>query len=252
MSKLADLMRRASRPETAPIGFAAAAARQKAPTLLCLVRLDGNEAGKAPEAVDKGADAVIVDGLDARKVKDIATKTGESALGVRVQKAGREATASLREAGADFVLFDLQSAMADTLLEEKIGLVLELPVETEDMTLRLLGDLGLEAVVAPSPQSPLTVRQLLDLRRIAVLARTPVLVEVKPDAEASQLQALRESGVTGVIVDWSGAGKLSALKQRIAELPPRGRRREERAEALLPTGVGAGHSPDEHEDDDDD
>jgi hypothetical protein len=93
------------------------------------------------------------------------------------------------------------------------------------------------------------VQELLRVRRIAALARTPLLTEVKPDADTDLLQALREAGVVGVIVDSSAIGKLDSLKQRIAALPPRGRKREEKAEAVLPAGVMSSGDH-EHEDDD--
>jgi hypothetical protein len=251
MSKLADRIKKASRVEPAPLGFAAAAARRSSPTLLCVVRLSQNEAGKVEEAVKKGADAVIVDGLESGKAKDAAGKAGESALGVAMPgAASRDRIAALREAGADFAVLDMASAMADALLEEKIGLVLSVDGESDDTTLRLIGDLGLEALIVASPEAPLSVQELLRLRRLASLARTPLLTHVSGNAEANHLQALRESGVAGVIVDSSGLGKLESLRERIAALPARGKRKEERAEAMLPAGAMSGGDH-EHEDDDD-
>jgi len=251
VSKLADRIRRAGRVEPTPLGFAAAAARPKAATLLCLVRVNGNEANKAGEAATKGADAVIVQGADGGKLKDAAGKAGgEAVLGAGLEKADRQKVVAAREAGADFVTLDAPSAMADALLEEKVGLVLALDGEADDTTLRLLGDFGLDAVIVPAPQAPLSMEGLIKLRRISALARTPMLTEVNSDADASLLQALRESGVIGVIIDSSGIGRLEGLRERIAALPARGRRKEERAEAVIPAGVSpAGH---DHEDDDDD
>ena len=249
MSKLAERIRRASRTEPAPLGFAAAAARPKAPTLLTIVRLSSNEANKVPEAVSNGADIVLMEGIDASKVSDTAGKAGEALLGVQPDKVDRQRIAALRDAGADFVVLDSDSAPAEALLEEKVGFVLSLEAEPEDTTLRVLGELGLEALIVPAPASPFTVRQLLSLRRLSALAHTPLLTEVKHDAEASYLQALRDSGVAGVIVDSGAIGRLGNLRERIAALPARGRRREERADAVLPAGVGAASH--DHEDDDD-
>jgi hypothetical protein len=251
MSKLADRIKKASRVEPAPLGFAAAAARRAAPTLLCLVRLSQNETGKVEEAVKKGADAVIVEGLESGKAKDAGAKTGDSALGVAMPgAASRDRIAALRDAGADFAVLEMASAMADALLEEKIGLVLSLDGESDDTTLRLIGDLGLEALIVASPEAPLSVQELLRLRRLASLARTPLLTYVKADAEKNHLQALRESGVAGVIVDSSGLGKLETLRERISALPDRGKRKEEKAEVMLPAGaITASH---DHDDEDDD
>ena len=232
------------------MGFAAAAASAPAPTLLCLVRLSAGEASKVGEAAGKGADAVIVDGIEAGKLKSPAQAAGGASLGVGVPKATRQSVSSLRDAGADFVVVDVASAMAEALLEEKIGFVLAMEGATEDSTLRLLNDMGLDALLAPVPSGPLTLERLLQLRRVSALSRTPTLVEVAADVEASTLQALRESGVVGVIVDSSSLGKLERLRERIASLPPRGKKREERGEATLPALAGVPAEMDEDDDDD--
>lgn len=249
MSKLADYIRRTTRTEPAPLGFAAAAPRPQAPSMLCLVRLAENEAGKVSEAAAKGADGVIVDRVEPKKLKDQAGKANKVALGVRPQKALREHIASLREAGADFAVIEPQEAMAEALLDDKMGYVLTVGQEMDDTQLRIIGELGFDAIIVSAPLQPITVERMLSLRRIAILAHTPLLVETPANADASLLQVLRDSGVTGVILPSSALGKLQDLRQRIASLPRRTRRREERAEAVLPAAqVAAGHDEDEDED----
>ena len=248
MSKLSDRIRKAARPEPAPLGFGAHAARASNPSLLLIVRLSSGDAGKAEEASKKGADAVIVDGADSGKAKDVSAKAGDLALGVRPSHADRKSVAALRDAGADFVVLDPESTMAEAMLEEKIGFVLDCRDDADDTGLRLLGEVGLDAIVIPSLPEKLTLAELLKLRRLAALTRVPLLTAVKPDAEAGLLHALRDSGVAGVIVESSGMGKLADLKSRIESLPARGRRREERAEAVLPAAT-PGHDEDFEDDD---
>jgi len=141
--------------------------------------------------------------------------------------------------------------MADALLEENVGFVLLAPAGCDDTRLRLLGDLNLDALIPPSPDGSLTIERLLELRRVLVLGRTPLLVEVSGDADTSRLQALRESGVAGVIIEGSSLGKLGKLGETIAALPVRGKKREERSEAMLPAATMAGHNHDEDDFDDD-
>ena len=248
MSKLAERIRRVTRPEPAPLGFAAAA-RKPAPTMLSLVRLSTGDAAKAREAAARGADAVIIDSADPKKLKEQAEKADSVILGVRPQKAVREAVASLKGAGVDFAVVDAESAMAESLLEENLGYVLALHKSPDDTTLRLLGDLGLDALLVPAPMQPITLERLLELRRIAALSRTPLLTEITPDADSSLLQILRDSGVAGVVVEGSAIGKLEGLRERIAALPPRGRRREERAEAVLPAQPAQADEEDEGDED---
>ena len=251
MSKLSDAIRRAGRTAPAPLGFARAAAAAASPTVLCIVRMNSNEANKAEEAAKKGADAVIIEGGDAGKVKDFAKKAPGLILGVRPQKAEREQITSLRDAGADFVVLDSESAMADALLEENIGFILLVRSDADDTRLRLLSDLNLDAVVPPSPDGSLTVERLLELRRFSALGRAPLLVDVSGDADGSSIQVLRESGVAGVIIEGSSLGKLEKLRAAIAALPPRGRMREERREVSIPAPALAGHDHDDDDFDDD-
>jgi predicted Fe-Mo cluster-binding NifX family protein len=244
MSKLSDRIRKAGKAESAPFGFAAAARPAPAPSLITVVRLN-NDAGKAGDAAKAGADAVIVTG-DAGKLKDV---SGDAVLGVAADKLDRRAASALREAGADFVVLS-QADLAEPMLEEKLGFVLELRSDLDDVRLRLLGDLGLDAMILPAPAKPLTVERLVELRRVAALARTPLLVEDDGGAEASLLQLLRDSGVAGVVVPASAIGKLSGLRERIVALPARGKRREEHVEALVPAQATVGHDHDDDYDDD--
>ena len=252
MSKLSDAIRLAGRPTPAPLGFGFGPRTAVATpsTMLCVVRLNSNEASKAEDAAKKGADALIIDGGDAGKVKDFAKKAPGLVLGVRPQKTERDQVAALREAGADFVVLDAESGMADSLLEEKVGFVLLSHADTDDTRLPLLAELNLDALIPPSPDGALTIERLLELRRVSALGRTPLFVEVSGDVDASRLHALRESGVAGVIVEGSDVGKLGKLREVIAALPARGKRREERSEATIPAAAMAGHDHDDDFDDD--
>lgn len=243
MSKLSDRIRRAARSEPAAFGFTAVAQKAKAPTLLTVVRLGSGEGGKAADAAKAGADAVIVAG-DAGKLKD----AGDAVLGAAPDKTDRKTIAALRDAGADFVVVTRDS-LAEGMLEEKVGFVLELREELEDTPLRLLGELSLDAIIVPAPKSPVTVQGALGLRRTAALGRAPLLVEDDGAADASLLHLLRDSGVAGIVVGASVIGKLSDLKARIEAIPARGKRRDhERDSPLVPAQATSGH---DHDDDDD-
>jgi len=181
-------------------------------------------------------------------VKKAASSAGEAVLGVRLSGAQRDAVAALRAAGADFIVLDLDSAMADALLEENVGSVLVLDAQADETTLRLAGGLGLDAIVTAVPDGPFTLARALELRRLSGISRTPLLAAARADAGASTLQVMRDSGVMGVIVRAGDIPSLGALRERIAALPSRGQRREERAEALLPAGVHHVHEEEEEED----
>jgi hypothetical protein len=248
MSKLADRIERAARPRAAPIGFGLAAERRVSPTLLCLLRLDKEQVGKVGDVAAGGADAVIVSGLAAGKIGQAIKKLGDLPVGLRLGSAEREAVAAACGAGADFVLLD-EGASAEAVLEEGVGLVLSVGADTGDTELRTLSGLSLEALEVPAVAEPLTLRGMLELRRLSLYSQTPLLVEVPPEVDASRLQALREAGAVGVILDGKHVDKLMALREAVLSLPSRGRRREERAEALLPPLASVPAEEDEEEPD---
>ncbi len=244
MSKLADRIRRAGKVEAGPIGFGVAAERRPSPTLLCLLRLDKEQAKKVGDTADAAADAVIITGLEAGKLRDALQKLGDVPVGLRAEDAQRATVAAAREAGADFVLLDEESS-AEVVLEEKVGLVLRLGTQAGDTELRALAGLPLDALEIAPIGEPFTVRRLIELRRLSLLSQTPLLVEVTPEIGPSRLEALREAGVAGVILDGKSADKLLALRQAILSLPARGQRREERVDALLPSHTAVPADEDE-------
>jgi len=244
MSKLSDRIRRAGKTEPAPMGFAAAAAKAAAPSLLVIAKLD--DSGKIAEAVDKGADAVLVE-MDAARLRS-AKAPDDAIIGVVAKKADRKEASALREAGADFLVVD-EDSDAGAMLDEKLGFVMAVSTRDEDTRLKVTGDLTLDALLVAAPEPPMTVGRVLDLRRVAGMGRAPLLVEIDADADAGVLQLLRESGAIGVVV--AGAGKVAELKERIASMPVRGKRPEEHGgdQPLVPASTSAGSH--NHDDDDD-
>ncbi|MBI1886253.1 MAG: hypothetical protein HYS09_08095 [Chloroflexi bacterium] len=249
MSKLSQRIRKAVRVEAAPMGFGVSAARKPGPTMLLLARLPADDAKRLKEAAEKGADAVLFDGGDASRLK--LRDNTDILWGALVPEARADTVGRLKEAGADFLAFAPEGTGADVLLDEQLGFVLAVNSDLSDAALRVLEGLPLDALLLPRLDSPLTVRRQLDLRRLYLLSRTPLLVEVPPDVEASQLRVLRESGVAGVVVDGkSGWNRLQSVRAAIDGLPPgRGRPREERAEAILPAAVAAAVPEEEEEED---
>jgi hypothetical protein len=246
MSKLSDRIRRASRPQPARLGFGPMQAAEKAPSMLVIVRLGISETSKAADAAKAGADAIILAGDPAK------AKANGTILGLAPDKTDQKTSSSARDAGVDFLVLDPAKALAESMLDQKLGYVLTLSEPLDDIRTRLLGDLNLDAVIVKAPSAPVTLAQLLELRRIGGLTRTPMLVQLEATADAALLQVLRDSGVAGVIVEASGISKVGELRERIANLPAPGRKKDERAEVTVSASAAAGHAHDDDDDFDDD
>jgi hypothetical protein len=242
MSKLADAIRRSQRVESAPMGFGAAKPEPR-PTML--VGYFGPE-GDVTKAREAGADFVLVDArngsIDAAKLREGA---GDLPLGAWTTVPDSAAAKALRGGGIDFLIV-AEDSPAAAVLDDDLGYVLALPSQPEEIFLRSLEPLSLEALLLHKIPSPLTISGQLELSRAASLAHRPMLCETAATASADDLQCLRAAGVAGVMIDAAG---LTQLKETVKSLPQRkARRDEQRAVVSLPRGQAAAAE----EDDDDD
>jgi hypothetical protein len=244
MSKLADAIRRSQRVEAAPMGFGAA---RTAPRPLLLV---GTNVAMATvgEAKTAGADVILVEAnsLTPDDVKKAREAAGDAVLGAKTAVSTSEEAKALREAGLDFLLVEAETTAAAALLDDDLGYALALPEQPEELFLRSLDSLNLEALYLASTPSPLTVAGQIELGRVAGLGRKPLLSRVAAGASKDDLQCLRAAGVVAVITDVAGLGQ---LKETVASLPPRRNKREDRAVVSLPRG---NVTPEADYDDDDD
>ena len=190
MSKLSKKIRAAGRAEPAPLGFTSVTSRVRQNSLLCGVRL--RDPAAAASAAEKGADFVILEDIARSKIKGVAKV--DASVGV-AGDFDSDALEALVKAGVDFVVLAGPGADAAPLAHESVGRVMALDSDLDDTYLRLLGDLGLDALVIAAPEAPLTVERLLAVRRLSALARTPLLASAKPDIDEKSLELLRDSGV---------------------------------------------------------
>lgn len=244
MSKLADLIRRATRTEPAPMGFASTSAKAKLSMLLVALVHERWSQGIA-ETLAAGADAFLLAG-----------SPGDSDLAAAVSAADGRPCGLLapgsdlepsRNAGLDFVVLDTQTP-ASALQEEKLGLFLHVRDDLTDIQLRTLDALPLDGLYVEAEAAPATILQQLELRRVSGLTRKALLVHVQPDIEQQDLVSLRDAGAAVAAVD-ATAGAVRRLRGVIDGLPrPRRSRGDERAEVTLPRAAAPVEDDDELDD----
>lgn len=239
MNKLRDKIRRATRVDSPPLGFAAVA-RPRDASMLVVARVEASALASAA-ALAPAADAVLVDGPLAPKELVAAAETaralGDAPLGLTLRGGSREDAKALHEAGLDFVVLDTE-APAALLRESGVAVVLAISPEMADALLRALEGLPAEALLVNVERPRLRVADQLTLARLAGLARKPLFVQLRDDAPLEDLESLRDAGAAAVVLGVKGAEgtrRLEAAKDAVARLPPRRRRREERPEVVLPS-----------------
>jgi hypothetical protein len=226
MSKLADAMRKAARPEARAIGFAATSAKAN-PTMLVIAR--AGSAADVRKSADQGADCVIT-------ASATLSDAGKAVWGSEAPMKDRGGAQALVKSGADFLVFDDETTDAAVLLEEDLGYVMRIAFDAPDTFLRTVEGMPLDALLLPPLDSALTVRRTLDLRRIATFARKPLLLPVENSVEPAVLEALRDCGVIGVIAE--GAAGVTALRPKVDGLVPRRKAKDARSVQLAPSGSG--------------
>lgn len=261
MSKLAEQLRRIH-DGSGRVGFTAGpAAPDRA--LFLMASLGRCDASLVAQAVQAGADAIIVPWATDDSFTKAIGASRERLIGARLQGAiGKDVLDVCRDAGCTFVVFDLH-AEAAVLAERQLGLVIGVAYSWEDSLLRTAGELPVEAIegepiVAGSP--PLRIRDLLRLRRVLALTGRPLIVPTERPLACSELETLAAGGVDAVellpatlgdTVETIGRA-ISDLRQAIDALPTREiRRRRERVAVTVPF-AGLRRTAVEEEGDEDD
>jgi len=218
------------------LGFAALAKRER--PRYVLVVAEAGSAAEASAAAQAGADAIVFNG-------SVPADTDlRVPFGVRIEAGTREAVEAAREAGADFFIFDDDQTHAAALTIEEMGSVLILDGDHSEERLRMVGAIDLDAILVRSAAGNLTVRQQIELRRVAGMGGAPVLVQADGKPDAGCLEAWRDAGAPAVLVSASDVER--TLEAAMLVPPPR--RSTDRRVAALGGPVVESHDHD-HDDD---
>ena len=232
MSKLRERIREAARRRPTTMGFATGRTADGAVKPALLVAAEASDAATVTAAIERGAGAILYTG-DPDGLADAVTAANGTPVGRRVDAAAAADAAALVEAGADFIVFDASTTAAEALGDRKLGHVLVLRGSPTEEELRLLGPLDVEAVLIDEPESGLTIRDQLLLRRIAAGLRAPLAVQVRREAASAELEVWRDAGAGLLLV--AAGGPVEAIIEAARAMRPPHERGEERPAPLLPT-----------------
>jgi hypothetical protein len=250
MGKLTDLIKRVSRTEPEPMGFGATA--RKARSSMVLVAIVGEHWPRgAGEAVDAGADAVLLTGRPGENdVKETVSATQDKPCGLIAGDASAEQLDHLREIGADFAVLSPNAPAASTV-DQKLSLIFHMRDDLTDIQLRTIEGLPIEAIYLDREIAPLTIMRIVELQRVAGLSRKPLLVQVAPDIAKQDLVALRDAGVALAGIDMKerdATDALRTLREVMDAMPHRRERKDEQTRVAL-THARGDSAEEEGEDD---
>lgn len=252
MGKLADKLREIARGGAQPIGFAPMASRAQMPRMIVAAYLDAADGAALAEAIQNGADAVMVPVGPATTDDTLkaASAAGQRAMwGGILVVGGRDEVERLHKAKSDFVVLGSSSINANALLVDGVDKILEIDPSWDDVLLRTVEQLPITAILfRVLGAEDLTIQHILQCQKVVALARKPAFVLVPQSVGAGTLAVLRDAGVSGVVVS---PHAVKDFRAAVHDLPPP-KRREEHLDATLPGRAAAvSHDHDDEEEDDD-
>ena len=258
MSKFLDRLEQITQGVSAPIGFAAPRApKMPGMALVCLVSGTGSKA--INQMMELGPDAVLVVGAkDPPAVKKLAQPLGSAIpWGAKVSALSEEDALVFQEGGCDILAFSLQGTSVAAVGSEELARVLCVEPDIESDRLRAVDALPIDALLLPMPgvSASWTLEDLATIARVSQRVDKYVLVEVTNPPGLKELEALRNAGANGLVIDVSkvDAQRLSQLKQELLDMPRQRPTKKERFSAIVPGSsyTTASTEPEPEEEDDD-
>ena len=241
MNKLLDKLEKASQPSPRQMGFVASNNDAVYPPLTLIIRMDASSRVSIKQ-VATHADSIILKVPETTEVDLISQKNSKllDALPWGIQGAATRSDQAqkLAEAGCDFIVLRMDGTPVSILNEEKISKILSIDVDLEEPYLRVLEDVPTDTVLIEDEANPgLTIKDLMRYRSVISCVAKPVIVCINPRLRESELIALQNVGVIGVLADVKSAKDLkylADLRKVINDLPSREESDNKRIESLVP------------------
>lgn len=258
MSKFLERMERITVAAPGGIGFGAART-EKTPAIALVGLVSGGYAKGLKTVSDLGLDAALLSGIDdAGGLKRIEKSLPSLPWGVKTSSLTESSAQEFRDSGCDILAFSLENTDASALVADDAARILYVDPDIEERELRTISALPVDVLILPMTgvSGPWRLAQIASVAAISRRVDKYILVEVSGTPSDKDLEALRNAGVDGLVLDVAavGADALEKLKSAALALPkqrPSGRGRS----AIVPSSVFPSSSapePEEEDDDDDD
>ena len=256
MSKLVDMLERATAPTQTPMGFGPASRRgDQAPALAVIGRALTSELEHDPGLAKADVDAVLVElhaGARQNSVEAAMDSLEGRIWGLSLdERAGSEVVAAAKERGCDFLVLDAFSAPASLLSEEDLGKLVSVQGDVEERTAGAIRGLGFDgALYLPADVlSPLTLGRLIAVQTVHRLFGDPFLVSASGELSQPELKELRDAGIAGIVVELSNVEAIARVRNDIWSLPRRRPRAKQRRNvAPLVPSAHQGHEEVDYDD----
>ncbi len=241
MSKFLDRLEKINQGAARSLGFGASAQAETLPAMALIGALSnsGKSAKGAANLAKIGADGALVQGGNGKAaIKQVGGALDSVPWGLRVEGLDGKEANSYKEQGCDFLAFGPEKVMLGALGDEDTGYLLCVKPDMDERQLNTVEGLPVDGVLLKldSAQPPLTIEDLIAIGSVRMAFSKYLLLEMSGVPTARELEALRDIGVNGLVVDADSlpVKKLEELKKRMSSLPKPPKAKSGLASAVLP------------------
>lgn len=254
MSKLIDRLEKVGTVAPTPMGFGANRAVEKAPSLL-LVALSGTQPPASISQLRVDSHIISTGKIAKAELKAAKGIAGNTLWGLWPETLTHDSLDALKKEGGDFFILSTIDTPAEVLAGEELGRLVTIPVDFPEELGHSLEEFPVDAIILVGLEevSPLSVRDLMQVRSVRDLISKPLLLLRSHPLNRGEIVVLQDVGVQGIVLDLRSMKVEDAvqMQEAIEKLPPHKIKRD-RATALLPRLSLRAASPEEEEEDDDD
>mgnify|MGYP002823032817 FL=1 len=252
MSKFIDRLQKTGTQSATPLGFGAATRKSEiTPSMLLLGRTDGANVKDAADLSRLDAVLVSLKSWEKRTMNAAGNSLKDKLWGVTGSGIGRDQVELLKEKGCDFIVFDAENTAAAVLNDDELGKIISVDSDLDEETARAIQELPIDGVLFSSADSmlPLTVQKLIEFQLTRGLVDKPFVMVAPPGLGGSDLELLRNVGVSGLLVEASSSESVANTREAIAALPRR--KPWARSEDIIAPQALTGADPSPRDDDED-
>jgi len=255
MSRFIESLTKLHKPEPQPLGFATGSPARARARLPVAVILGSRNLDKILENIGEveGVMVRVTGPEDLKAVQRTCQDKNNPPAGGLITETQKELLEDISADSCDFVALPAE-APVKLSEQEKLGRILQVDSGLSEALLRTINDLPIDAALF-SPgwgEKSLSLADLMTVRRLALLISKPILLVVPPTLSQSELQALWDLGISGLVVDVPDAAtsrKLGELRKNLEKLSLPSLRRKDKVSPILPRMSAEAAPPVEKEDD---
>ena len=221
MNKFLDLLSQGRKTSHSPIGFGSTL-NSKPQRQMLLIASVPNATAKSQRFLKSNVDALLFDESILTVVPTFIDQLSDLPWGIHLSKQADDEPIKSNDIKSDFLVVHPSTRIDRHQYVTNTGIFLNVLPNMTDAFIRALDPLPIDGVTVRGFQSqPLTFDSLLTIASVRTMCDKYILVEVQDSLQASELSALCDIGIDGILVntDTSSINSINQLAKTLDKLP---------------------------------